>query len=148
MYLIKTIFLSGAVINFVLVLLGGSIGTLLKRGIPERMRKTLTGGMALCVLYIGITGLFSEEKIKPLVVILSAALGAIIGELLNLDKWVNKLGAFLQNKFAKGETNSRFAEGFVTATMVYCIGAMTIVGAIDSGIKGNNTVLYSKSLID
>ena len=146
--MLKTIISSGAVVNFLLVAIGGGVGTFLKRGIPDKLRKTLTHGMALCVLYIGITGLFSEEKIKPLVVILSVAAGALLGELIDLDKYLNKLGLFLQKKFEKGESESRFAEGFVTATMVFCIGAMTIVGAIDSGIKGNNTVLYSKSLID
>lgn len=146
--MIKRILLSGAVVNFVLVLIGGALGTLLKRGMPERLRKTIISGMALCVLYIGITGLFQSSEINALVVVLSSALGALIGELLNLDKLINRLGEKIEGRLNKNGGNTRFAEGFVTATLVFCVGAMAVVGSIDSGIRGDNSVLYSKSLID
>ena len=145
--MIKKVLLSGAVINFALVIIGGIIGALLKRGIPDRFRKTITHGMALCVLFIGITGLFQTTKINPLVVILSMAIGAVIGELIDLDRLINKLGDKLGKRFSGADEKS-FSKGFVTATLVFCVGAMSVVGSIDSGIKGDNTVLYSKSLID
>ncbi len=136
---------SGAVVNFITVIIGSLLGLLFKKGIPERVKSTLMYGMALCVLYIGITGLF-EDGANILVIIISFALGAVLGELADFDKMVNRLGAKLETKFSKG--NSKIAEGFVTATLLFCVGAMTIVGSIESGINGDNSTLYSKSVID
>lgn len=142
------IFTSGAFVNFILVLIGSSIGMLLKRGIPEKIQKTLVSAVALCVLYIGVTGLF-ESNIKPLIVIVSMAVGAIVGEALDLDKLVNCLAQKIENKVKKGDSeNGKIAEGFVSATLLFCVGAMTVVGSIDSGVSGDNTTLYSKSVID
>ena len=138
---------SGAVVNFLLVILGGVLGLLFKKGIPERARNILMQGMALCVLYIGVTGIF-EDKINVLIVIISTALGAIVGELIDLDGLINKLGGKIEECFNKKGGNTKVAEGFVTATLLFCVGAMTVVGSIDSGISGDNATLYSKSLID
>ena len=137
---------SGAVVNFFLVILGTLIGLLFKKGIPERVQKTLMTGMAFCVLYIGITGLF-EQGANILVMIVCFALGSIIGELIDLDKQVNRLGKAIENRFSKNK-DSKIAEGFVAATLLFCVGAITIVGSIDSGISGDNSTLYSKSVID
>ena len=103
-------------------------------------------GMALCVLYIGITGLF-EEGINIIIVIISFAIGSVLGELIDFDKRINNIGIKLQNKLSSGN-DSKFAEGFVTATLLFCVGAMTVVGSIESGIKGDNSMLYSKTVID
>ncbi|MBQ6714709.1 MAG: DUF554 domain-containing protein [Clostridia bacterium] len=138
---------SGAVVNFLLVIIGGVLGCFLKKGIPEKAKNILMQGMALCVFYIGVTGIF-EDNINVLIVIISVGLGALIGELLDLDRLVNKLGENLEKKINKKGGNSKIAEGFVTATLLFCIGAMTVVGSIDSGIAGDNSTLYSKSLID
>lgn len=138
---------SGAVVNFFLVLLGTLLGLLLKKGIPERIQKTLMTGMAFCVLYIGVTGLF-EEGANILVMIVCFALGAVVGEVIDLDKRVNSLGMWIEKKVGKNGGNSKIAEGFVAATLLFCVGAMTIVGSIDSGISGDNATLYSKSVID
>ena len=137
---------SGAVVNFFLVVLGTLIGLLFKKGIPEKLQNALMTGMAFCVLYIGITGLF-EKGANILVMIVCFAVGAVIGELIDLDKQVNRLGKKIENRFSKN-SNSKIAEGFVTATLLFCVGAMTIVGSIDSGISGDNSTLYSKSVID
>lgn len=142
------IFTSGTFVNFILVLIGSSIGMLLKKGIPEKIQKTLLSAVALCVLYIGVTGLF-EDDINALVIIISMALGTVIGQAIDLDRLINKLGEKIENKFKKGNgENGKIAEGFVTATLLFCVGAMTVVGSIDSGISGDNTTLYSKSVID
>ncbi len=139
---------SGAVVNFALVIFGSGIGLIFKKGMPERIRELLTFAMALCVFYIGVTGLF-EKSIHPLIVILSCGIGAVLGELLNLDAVVNRLGGAIENRVNRGRQNaSPVAEGFVSATLIFCVGAMTVVGSIDSGISGDNTTLYSKSLID
>ncbi len=136
---------SGAVVNFVTVIIGGLLGLLLRKGIPERVRDTLMKGMAFCVMYIGITGLF-EDGINPLIIIVSTGTGAVLGELIDIDRQINRLGQRLETKFGKDDT--KIAEGFVSATLLFCVGAMTVVGSIDSGISGDNTTLYSKSVID
>ena len=143
---VGTVLLSGAVVNFFLVVLGSLVGLIFKKGIPQKLQNALMTGMAFCVLYIGITGLF-EEGANILVIIVCFALGAVIGELIDLDKQVNRLGKAIENKFAKN-SNSKLADGFVAATLLFCVGAMTIVGSIDSGISGDNSTLYSKSVID
>lgn len=138
---------SGAVVNFFLVILGSLLGLLFKKGIPERIQKTLMTGMAFCVLYIGVTGLF-EKGANILVMIICFAIGAAIGEAIDLDKQVNRLGTFVEKNISTNGKNEKIAEGFVTATLLFCVGAMTIVGSIDSGINGDNSTLYSKSVID
>lgn len=136
---------SGAVVNFFTVIIGTFIGLAFKKGIPERVKATLMSGMALCVLYIGISGLF-EETTNILIVIISMALGAVLGELADFDGMINRLGAKLEKSLGKGDT--KIADGFVTATLLFCVGAMTVVGSIDSGINGDNSTLYSKAIID
>ena len=143
--LLGRIFLSGAVVNFLAVLIAGLLGLLIKKGIPERVKNALMHGMALCVLYIGITGLF-EEGINIIIVIISFTIGSVLGELIDFDKRINNIGIKLQNKLSS-KNDSKFAEGFVTATLLFCVGAMTVVGSIESGIKGDNSMLYSKTVI-
>lgn len=143
--IVGRVLLSGAVINFVIVIICGFLGTLFKKGIPEKVKTTLISGMALCVIYIGISGTL-EENANIIVIIISMALGAIIGELVDFDKIVEKLGLKLESKF--GGNDTKIAQGFVTATLLFCVGAMTVVGSIDSGISGDNSTLYSKSIID
>ncbi len=138
---------SGASVNFFLVILGSLIGLLFKKGIPSKIQNALMSGMAFCVLYIGVTGLF-EGDANILVIIPCFAFGAIIGQLIDLDKLVNQLGEKIEDKFNKKGGNTKIAEGFVAATLLFCVGAMTIVGSIDSGINGDNATLYSKSVID
>lgn len=137
---------SGAVINFVLVIIGSLIGLIFKKGIPEKIKNALFTGMALCVMLIGVDGMLNKDN-NILVIIVSMALGAVIGELIDIDKWVNHFANKIENKFSKNK-NSKLAEGLVAATLLFCVGAMTIVGSINSGISGNNATLYSKSLID
>ena len=139
--------LSGAVVNFVLVILGSLLGLLFKKGIPEKVRATLMNGMALCVIYIGVTGLF-EGDTNIIIIILSFAVGAVIGELIDLDRKINLLGERIETKFNRNGSNTKIADGFVTATLLFCVGAMSIVGSINSGISGDNSTLYSKSVID
>ncbi|MEE1053931.1 MAG: DUF554 domain-containing protein [Acutalibacteraceae bacterium] len=142
------IFTSGAFVNFILVVIGGFAGILLKKGIPEKIQQTLMNAMALCVIFIGITGIF-EEGINTLIIIVSMALGAVIGQALDLDGAVNRLALKIEDKFKTPDgENGKIAEGFATATLLFCVGAMTVVGSIDSGISGDNTTLYSKSVID
>ncbi|MBQ6816026.1 MAG: DUF554 domain-containing protein [Clostridia bacterium] len=147
MQTIKTILLSGAVINFILVIIGALVGLIFKKGIPQKIKNALVTGMGLCVLLIGIDGMLNNDT-NILIIIISMALGAIIGELLNIDEFINKISLKLEKIINRKNGNTKIAEGFVAATLLFCVGAMTIVGSIESGINGNNSTLYSKAVID
>lgn len=139
--------LYGAFFNFVIVIIGSLLGMLLKKGVPERIEKIIMQGMALCVLYIGISGAFDGENI--LIAIISIALGSVIGELIDIDKHINNLGKKLENAVNKNnDSKISVAQGFVTATLLYCVGAMAIVGSINSGLSGDHSTLIAKSWID
>lgn len=136
----------GTIVNVIAVLLGGAIGLLLKKGLPQKLEKALMTALGLCTMYIGLTGL-SEGK-DTLVLILSMVLGTLIGELLDLDKRINVLGERIQEKFKKLPGGNRIAEGFVTASLLFCVGAMAIVGSMQSGLMGNHETLFAKSTLD
>lgn len=138
--------LLSSIVNGATIIAGASIGALLKKGLPERVSKGVMQGMALCVLAIGILGIFDGENF--LITILSVALGGALGHWIDLDKYVNRFGNFMQSKFAKNQTGSTFGEGLVTATLMVCVGAMAITGALDSGIRGDDTTLFAKSMLD
>ena len=140
--------LLGTFVNTVAVIIGGSIGLLLKKGLPERIADTIMKGIGLCVLYIGIDGCL--EGNNALITILSAAIGALIGELLDLDGKINRLGGWLERKTSKtaNDEKNTIAKGFVSASLLFCVGAMTIVGSLNSGLSGDHQMLYTKSLLD
>ncbi|MBK1809374.1 DUF554 domain-containing protein [Clostridium sp. YIM B02505] len=136
----------GTLVNFGAIVIGGILGLLLKGGIPERISKTIMNGLALCVLYIGISGTLKGDN--PLLIIISIAVGALIGELIDIDNLLSKFGVFIEKKFNKITNNSPIAEGFVTSSLLFCVGAMAIVGSLQSGLEGNHTVLFNKSILD
>ncbi len=135
----------GTIVNALAIIIGTSIGLFIKNGIPKRISSTIMQGIALCVILIGILGSIKTNDI--LCVTVSMFLGGIIGTLLDIESKVTRLGNFLQGKFAK-KGSSKFSEGFITASLLFCVGAMAVVGSIESGINGNNSILYSKSLLD
>lgn len=126
------------------ILLGGLLGLLLKKGIPEKMNDAIMKGVALCVLYIGLAGCL--EGNNALIAILAMVLGAIVGCLLDLDARLSALGAFLERLLKSG--SGGLAGGFVTASLLFCVGAMAVVGSLQSGLTGDHTTLYAKSLLD
>lgn len=134
------------IFNMAAVLIGGTLGLLLGRRFPRRVADTVMQGMALCVLYIGISGAFDGEK--TLVMILSVALGGVMGELLDIDGALNRLGQKLEKKLGGVFGGSPLAEGFVSASMLFCVGAMAIVGSLQSGLVGDHSTIIAKSLID
>lgn len=136
----------GVIVNVITVIIGSTIGLLFKKGIPERISKAVMTGIGLCTIYIGISGVI--ECKDPLTMIISIVLGVAIGTLLRIDDGINKIGAFISSKFKKSGKNSAVAEGFVTACLVFCIGAMTITGSIEAGLNNNNDILFTKSLLD
>ncbi len=139
--------LLGSFVN-VLGILGGSVaGLLLGKLIPERIGTAVTRGIGLCVLYIGVSGTLAGEN--ALVLIISMVLGVIVGELLRLDDRLNALGAAVERRFTKdGKPKGRIAEGFITASLLYCVGAMAIVGSLESGLTGDHATLYAKTVLD
>ncbi len=135
----------GVGINVVLVILGSLIGFLLNKGIPKKINDAIMMGIGLCVAYIGIDGLTSG--VNPLVAVLSIVPAAIIGTCLDIDGKLLRFGEKITSKFSHGD-GSKAAQGFVTASLLFCIGAMAVVGSISSGLTGDHSILITKSVID
>lgn len=135
----------GVLVNTVTVLLGSLIGLLCRKGIPEKIEKAVMTAIALCTLYIGIDGALAGENV--LVLIFSMVLGTALGSLLDLDGGITRLGNLVERRFRKEEGVS-VAEGFITASLLFCVGAMTIVGSLNAGLRGDNSMLFTKSLLD
>lgn len=138
--------LTGTLVNTGSVLAGSVIGLFLGNLLPERLRDTVMNGLGLCTLFIGITGMLGGKN--PLIIIISVAAGAVIGELLDLDGHLNRFAERLERKFQKNSGKTSLAEGFVTASLVFCVGAMTIVGALNDGLTGNHEMLFTKAALD
>jgi len=136
--------LLGTFVNFLAIIGGSIVGLFLKGGIPERISSTVMNGISLCILFIGISGAFKVDNM--LIVIISMSIGAVIGELFNLDEKLKKLGDWLEKKFKNNK--NKISEGFVSASLIYCVGAMAIVGSLESGLRGNHEILFSKSILD
>lgn len=137
-------FLLGTLVNGLLIIIGTLLGRLLNR-IPEGMKTTVMYAIGLAVMVLGMQmGLKSENF---LIVIISLVLGAVIGEWMKLEDKLNDVGKWLEGKVGSNGKGS-ISEGFVTATLIFVIGAMAIIGALDSGIRGDHDILYTKSIID
>lgn len=136
--------LLGTLVNVVLVLIGGFVGLFLKKGISKRFSDLIMHAIALVTMVIGIT--FATASENMLIVIISLVVGALIGEGINIDKKLNQLGDLIKSK-VKSESGN-VGEGFVTATLLFCVGSMAIMGALDSGLRGDHTVLYTKAIMD
>lgn len=149
----------GTIINFFVVLICGIIGTFIKRGVPKRFSDAIMSAMAICVIFIGIDGaleaapaltdgaILSNGLVKILVMILSMAIGALLGELIDIDKWISKLGDILESKFAKSGEKGNFARGFVSCSILYCVGAMAVNGAFQDAL-GKPDIIIAKSVLD
>lgn len=136
----------GVLVNTLTVIVGSTIGLLFRKLIPEQWTDFIMKGIALCTLYIGIDG--ALEGTNTLVTIISIAVGALIGVALDLDEKLNRFASGLENRFKKEGGGPTIAEGFVTASLLFCVGAMTIVGSLQAGLTGDNTMLYTKATLD
>ena len=150
----------GTIVNFFVVLVCGIVGSFIKKSVPKRIGDAIMYGMAICVIYIGIDGILeaapevgegsflSAGLVKVLVMIVSMMLGTLLGEIVDIDKWLNKLGELLEARFAKGESaKGNFARGFVSCSLLFCVGAMAVNGAINDSM-GEPDLLLAKSVID
>lgn len=134
----------GTIVNSVAIVAGSILGIIFRNGIKEEYKNTLMDGINLSVIIIGIMGAIKSENI--ILVIISMVIGGLIGEIIGIEKKLDNLGSKLQNTFAKGDSN--FTKGFVTTSLIYCIGAMAIIGSLESGIAGNHETLFAKSILD
>ncbi|SYZ79583.1 DUF554 domain-containing protein [Trichococcus shcherbakoviae] len=138
--------LLGSLVNSAAIILGGSIGLALKKGLSDRIASAVMNALALCVLYIGVSGMLKGENI--LITILSMVFGTLVGEWIDLDKKINQLGDEIESRVSSDNKEHSVSNGFVTASLLFCVGAMAIVGALQSGLTGNHDTLFAKSLID
>lgn len=162
--------LLGTIVNVILIIIGSLIGMILKKGLASRFAELIMGSLGLVTIVIGITFAIKSENI--LIVVVSLVIGALVGEGIDIDNKLNQLGDWLKDKVVKKssnkedinphtiktdkdytetkivEPNSRLGEGFVTATLLFCVGSMAIMGALDSGLRGDHTILYTKSIMD
>ncbi len=141
----------GVIVNVITVLIGSGIGLLCKKGIPGRVSHAAMVGLGACTLYIGISGSLSTENV--LVLIASVVLGAIVGTLLDIDGAISRGAAKIESKFREKGNNVSVAEvsvaeGIITATLLFCVGSMTVTGSIQAGLTGDNSILITKAALD
>ncbi len=138
----------GTLVNSGVIILGSLIGLLLKRGLPEKWQETMINSIALCVFIIGIQMAMKTDNI--IIVIISLVIGSIIGEIIDIEEGMNGLGAWLGSKLSKesGSIAGQIAEGFVNSSILFCTGAMAIVGSIQDGLSGDCSTLFAKATLD
>ena len=134
-----------AVVNAIVVVLGGLLGLLLGGRLKEHHTKTIVAALGICTMVIGITGAIVTSNI--LIVIICLVVGTIIGELLKIEHHLDTLGDWLKSKVAKNG-GGRFTEGFVTASLLFCVGSMAIMGSFDAGLRGDYNTIFAKSALD
>ncbi|MDV4152481.1 DUF554 domain-containing protein [Clostridium sp. AL.422] len=136
----------GTIVNSLTIVIGSLIGLFLKGSINEKVSDTIMNGLALCVIYIGISGAVKGNN--TIVMIISIVIGGFIGEIIDIDKKLENLGMRIEKRFNKNGEKISVAQGFITATLLFCVGAMAIVGSLESGLSNNHSTLYAKSVLD
>lgn len=137
----------GAIVNALAIAIASGLGMLVKAGIPERITKTVMAGLALSIIVMGVDGAMTSENLT--LMIISITMGSLIGEWIDLDLRLNNFARHLEKRLVGSkEGDSKFAEAFVTATLVVCVGSMAIIGSLQSGLQGDHTTLYIKSVLD
>ena len=136
--------LLGTVVNTIVIIIGSVCGNFLRGKFPDNIRETIMHCLALVVLLIGLTMAVKTENM--LVVTLSMVAGGITGEMLKIEERINTVGNRLKARYAQNDGD--FTRGFVSASLLFCVGAMSIMGALQSGLTGNHTILLTKSILD
>ncbi|MDY5934206.1 MAG: DUF554 domain-containing protein [Oscillospiraceae bacterium] len=146
----------GTIINCAAIIVGGVFGLLFGKLLKERVQETLQKANGICVLFIGIAGAMEGmlrlsgstlSSGRSMLIIASLALGALVGELINIEHWVERFGEWLKIKTGNAKDKD-FVNGFVTASLTVCIGAMAVVGSIKDGIEGDISILTTKAILD
>ena len=147
----------GTIVNCLAIIIGSAAGILIKGGLAKRFEETIFSAVGLAVMFIGLGGALSGflaiEKGAlttqyTMMMVLSLVLGAIVGEALNIEKGLDNLGVWIKGKMPKKLADNTFVDGFVTASVLFCVGAMAIVGSLKDGLSGDYTTLFAKSLLD
>lgn len=151
---LTAVFLSGTLLNVATVLLGTLIGVLVGSRMPARMQSSLTTGLGIFTLLIAMAmglRIFTDPAVQPgddLAILAAVLAGVAIGEAFRLHDGLEALGGWFQARLARGSQPSRIAEGFVTASLVFCVGPLTILGSLENGLTGDTRLLAVKSLLD
>ncbi len=135
--------LAGSVVNAVVVFLCAILGLVFRKGIPSRFQTILTSALGASIICMGVQSVLDTQHM--LVMILSLVAGALVGEWIDIDLYLGKSGAWLQRKF---KNQDKIAEGFVVSTLLFCVGSMAIMGAIQSGTQNDHTILFTKTVLD
>lgn len=137
----------GVTANTLSIIVGSVIGLIFKKYIPKSLGDVIMKALGLCVIYIGISGALKGEN--TIILIVSIVVGTIIGTLLKLDDRLNSFANNIQKKFSSDNSqNNSFAQGLVSSTLLFCVGAMAVVGSLQAGLSGDNQMLYTKSMLD
>ena len=136
--------LTGTIVNTLAIIAGAMIGVRAKKAIPQRMGDLVMSAIPIVVMVLGVQ--FGIASSNILIVIVSLVVGGIIGEWIDIDRRLDDFGVRIQSRMKGGDSN--FSAAFVSTTLIYCVGSMAILGSIESGINGNHTILYTKSLMD
>lgn len=137
----------GTIVNALAIIIGSLLGLLLNKGIPENYKNIVMSGVGLSVVLIGLKSALTSDSL--MIVIFSVIIGAVIGEFFRIEEKLERLGNYLEQKVtSKSSEQSSFARGFVTASLVFCVGSMAIVGSLESGLTGTHQTLFAKSVLD
>lgn len=138
----------GTLVNCAAIIAGCAVGLILKRGFPEKWQETIMYGVSLCIFLIGVE--MAQKSQNVVLVIASVVIGSIIGEMLDLHEKLNAFGAWVEKKLLgdRGQDSGSFGRGFISASLIFCIGAMAILGSIEDGLTGNHQILFAKAMLD
>lgn len=141
----------GTIVNAVAIFVGGMAGMFLRGGIKERYKTIITQGVALAVLFVGISGALNKMMLpeaNPILFIISLVLGGLIGEIVGIEAKLEKLGDWLQSKVKLKKDYGNLSTGFVAASLLFCVGTMAILGPLESGLQDEHGILLAKSTLD
>ena len=136
----------GVLVNVATVIIGSIIGLLIKKGISERISSVIMTVIGLCTIILGVQ--CALEISNAIIMIISLVLGTLLGMLMRISKGIDKLGNWVETKFNKTDQKTSIAQGFITASLLFCVGGMTIVGSLTAGISSNYDILIAKSILD
>jgi uncharacterized membrane protein YqgA involved in biofilm formation len=146
----------GPLVNALVIVICSLVGCFVVKGIPERFEENIKKALGLAVIFVGIKGALENQNI--LLLIMSMAVGSFIGELIDIDKWMNRFGQWAERKLGMSASEipegkklrgtHSFSKGFVSASILFCTGSMAIVGSMQSGLQGNHEMLFAKSILD
>jgi uncharacterized membrane protein YqgA involved in biofilm formation len=134
----------GPVVNAAAIVVCALVGRFLVWRIPERVEEIIKKAIGLAIVYVGLKGAMDNQRV--LLLIMSMVIGAVIGELINIDRLMNRFGEWTERKLRM--SGGTFAKGFVSASILFCTGSMAIVGSMQSGLQGNHETLFAKSILD